>query len=88
MIAYKIKLWLGSGIFAFGIFWWVWFLRNLFKRRIQKAKLYTEYHPLIHIIWNSIWVILGLWIYPIEQTIPLIPLIVGILSEIYRGPWA
>ena len=83
MLEFKIKLWLGSGIFAFGVFWWTWFLRNAFRRRMDKAKLYTEYHPVIQIIWNSFWVAFGLWLYPIEKTLPIIPLIAGIAIGLY-----
>ena len=28
MLEYKIRLWLGSAIFAIGVGWWIWFLRN------------------------------------------------------------
>lgn len=80
---YDLRLWFGSGIFAFGIFCWTWFLRNAFKRRMNKAMLYTKYHPLILIVWNIAWVILGLWVYPIEKTVPLIPLILGIVFGLY-----
>jgi hypothetical protein len=83
MIEYQLRLWIGSGLFAFGIFGWTWFLRNVFKRRINKAIFYTRYHPIIHIFWNTFWVMLGLWIYPIENTFPLIPLILGIAIGLY-----
>jgi len=83
MLEFKIRLWLGSGIFAFGILWWTWFLRNAFRRRIDKAMLYTKYHPVIHFFWNTFWVVFGLWLYPIEQTIPIIPLIAGIVIGLY-----
>ena len=83
MLEYKIRLWLGSVIFAFGIFWWTWFLRNAFRRRIEKSMLYTKYHPVIQIIWNTLWVVFGLWLYPIEKTIPIIPLIAGIGIGLY-----
>lgn len=77
MLEYKIRLWVGSGIFAFGVFLWTWFLRNAFRRRMDKAMLYTKYHPVIQIIINSVWVAIGLWVYPIEKTLPIIPLIAG-----------
>jgi hypothetical protein len=83
MLGYSFRLWLGSAIFAFGVLWWTWFLRNLFRKRINKARLYTEFHPVIQILWNTFWIALGLWIYPIEQTTPLIPLIIGILLGLY-----
>ena len=80
---YNLRLWFGAGIFAYGIFWWTWFLRNAFKRRINQSVLYTKYHTLIQIVWNTSWVILGLWVYPIEKTVPLIPLILGIVLGLY-----
>ena len=83
MLKYKIRLWVGSGIFAFGVFWWTWFLRNAFRRRMDKAMLYTKYHPVIQIIINSVWVAIGLWVYPIEKTLPIIPLIAGIALGLY-----
>ena len=83
MLEYKIRLWVGSGIFAFGVFWWTWFLRNAFRRRMDKAMLYTKYHPVIQIIINSVWVAIGLWVYPIEKTLPIIPLIAGIAFGLY-----
>jgi hypothetical protein len=45
--------------------------------------LYTKYHPVIQVFWNTLWVIVGLWIYPIEKTIPIIPLIIGIVIALY-----
>ena len=80
---YTVRLWTGSFIFAFGIAFWVWFLRNLFRRkRVNQALLFTEYNKTVQIIFNSAWVILGLWIYPIPETMPLLPLIIGILFGI------
>ena len=84
MFGYKVKLWIGSIIFAFGIFWWTWFLRNALRAfkgssRVHTAKLYTDYNPVIHIIWNTLWVALGLWIYPEKNFVPIIPLVVGVI---------
>ena len=83
MLEYKLRLWLGSGIFAFGIFGWTWFLRNAFKRKMDQALFYKQYHPMIQVFWNTLWIIVGLWVYPIEKTIPLIPLIIGIVIGLY-----
>ena len=80
---YNLRLWFGSGIFAFGIFGWTWFLRNAFKLKINQAMLYTKYNALIQIVWNTAWIILGLWVYPIEKTVPLRPLILGIVFGLY-----
>lgn len=71
MLEFKIRLWVGSGVFAFGVSWWTWFLRNAFRKRIDKAMLYTKYHPVIHIVWNTFWVVFGLLLYPIKKTIPI-----------------
>jgi len=82
---YVVRLWVGSFVFAIGIAFWVWFLRNLFRRHINQARLFTKYNKVIQIIINSAWVILGLWIYPIPETIPLIPLVTGILLGIWMS---
>lgn len=76
---YTLRLLLGSSIFAFGMAFWVWFFRNLGRPRLHKAKLFVETNAFIIIIWNIIWVAVGLWIYPGAETIPLIGLIVGLI---------
>jgi O-antigen/teichoic acid export membrane protein len=83
MLEYNLRLWIGSGIFAFGIFWWTLFLVNAFKIKINKTMLYKKYHPKTHVIMSSLCVILGLWFYPTEETFPLIPLILGITFGFY-----
>ena len=45
--------------------------------------LYRNYHPVVHVIWNTIYIILGLWIYPIHGIIPILPLVVGIVIGLY-----
>ncbi len=82
-MGFQIRLWVGSFIFGFGILFWTWFIRNIFKSRLHKPPLYRNYHPIIHVTWNSIWVILGLWIYPSKGIIPVIPLILGIAIGLY-----
>ena len=70
---------MGSTIFAIGISFWVWFFRNLLKNRLNRAKLFIETNKLIIIFWNSLCTIVGLMIYPIPKTIPLLALIIGLL---------
>jgi len=82
-MGFQIRLWVGSLIFGFGILSWTWFIRNIFKSRLHKPSFYRNYHPVIHVTWNSIWVILGLWIYPSQGIIPIIPLILGIAIGLY-----
>lgn len=79
MLEYNLRFWFGSGMFGFGIFWWTLFLVNSFKIRLNKAMLHKKYHPWAHAIWGSVWVILGLWAYPSEKTLPLLPLALGIV---------
>lgn len=76
---YTLRLWVGSAIFAFGIAFWVWFFRNLLRPRHNRARLFVETNVFIIIVWNIIWITLGLWIYPAPHTIPLIALIVGLI---------
>jgi hypothetical protein len=76
---YTLRLWTGSILFAIGISFWVWFFRNLFRDRLNRAKLFVETNSLIIISWNLVWVIVGLWIYPIPKTIPLLGLIAGLM---------
>lgn len=76
---YTFRLWVGSAVFAFGIGFWVWFFRNLARPRFNRAKLFVETSGVVIIIWNIIWVAVGLWIYPVEGTVPVIGLIVGLI---------
>jgi len=80
---YELRLWLGSFTFAFGVFCWTWFLRNAFKRKFDQAMGYKNYPYWIHITWNTIWIILGLYIYPKEYFIPIWPLLIGIIVGLY-----
>ncbi len=81
---YSFRLWIGSLIFAVGIGFWVWFLRNASrKNRKDQARLFKSFHKMIQVIWNSAWVGVGLWVYPIPKTIPLIALLGGVFSGIY-----
>jgi hypothetical protein len=41
--------------------------------------LFVKTNKLIIIFWNLLWVIVGLVIYPIPKTIPLVALIAGLL---------
>ena len=75
---HTVRLLVGSLLFTIGIAFWVWFLRNLFRRRSNQALLFVEYHKGVQIICNTVWIILGLWIYPIPMTVPLVPLIAGL----------
>lgn len=77
---YTLRLWIGSAIFAFGVAFWIWFFRNLFRPRHNRARLFVENPIIVPIIWNSVWVILGLWIYPVPHTIPLLALIIGLIT--------
>lgn len=76
---HAFRLWIGSAVFAFGISFWVWFFRNLGRPRFNRAKLFVETNIFIIIIWNIIWVAIGIWIYPVPESIPLIGLIVGLI---------
>ncbi len=81
---YSFRLWMGSLLFAIGIGFWTWFLRNASrKEKANQAKLYKSFHKIIQVIWNSAWVGAGLWLYPIPKTIPLIALLGGVFSGIY-----
>jgi uncharacterized membrane protein len=76
---YTLKLYIGSILFAIGVAFWVWFFRNLFRPRHNRARLFVETNKLILISVNLILVALGLWIYPIPTTIPLLGLIAGLI---------
>ena len=75
---------MGSLIFAVGIGFWTWFLRNASRKdKADQSALFRRFHIGIQMIWNSAWVGVGLWIYPIPKTIPLIALLGGVFSGIY-----
>ncbi|PKN34174.1 MAG: hypothetical protein CVU61_09515 [Deltaproteobacteria bacterium HGW-Deltaproteobacteria-19] len=74
---HTVRLLVGSVLFTIGIAFWVWFLRNLFRRQINRALLFQEYNKAIQVICNTAWIALGLWIYPIPVTVPLVSLIAG-----------
>lgn len=79
----KLRLWIGSLIFGFGVFSWTWFIRNALKERFFRAMGYKKVHPLIYIICNTTLVVVGLYIYPKEKFIPFWPLIIGIIAGIW-----
>jgi len=82
-MGFQIRLWVGSLIFGFGIFSLTWFIRNIFKSRLRKPLFYRKFHPAVHIVWSAIYIALGLWIYPVTGTIPIIPLILGVAIGLY-----
>lgn len=84
---HTVRLLVGSLLFTIGIAFWVWFLRNLFRRRSNQALLFVEYYKGVQIICNTVWIILGLWIYPIPVTVPLVPLIAGLGLGWWMSKW-
>jgi len=81
---YSFRLWVGSLIFAVGMGFWTWFLRNASRKdKADQSTLFKSFHKIVQMIWNSTWVGIGLWVYPIPKTIPLIALMGGVFSGIY-----
>ena len=76
---YTFRLWLGSAIFALGIASWVWFFRNMARPRMARAMILKTTNIFIIIISNIILVIVGFWIYPLPETIPVVALIIGLI---------
>ena len=50
------------------------------KRLVEKTIVLTL---LIILLTSLVWVAIGLWVYPIEKTLPIIPLIAGIAFGLY-----
>lgn len=75
---YYFKVWVGSITFAFGVAGIVWFIRNLFRSRINRARGFYE-HKFLFLAISIIFIIGGLWIYSNFQLMPLIGFLVGIL---------
>jgi len=79
-----IKLLLGAVILFLGAFSWTWFLRNASRKSVlQQAKLYRDFPNWMHIICNTTLVLIGFYIYPMEQYSAILPIIVGIVIGLY-----
>lgn len=74
-----LKIILGSFLFGLGTMGTVWFLRNLFQRRMNQALFYQKTNPFIIIIWNIILIIGGLGLYSDFDRIPIIALLLGLI---------
>ena len=74
-----LRIWLGSIFFALGVASWLWFFRNAVRPKLNRALLFRKTPLAILFIWNVILIAIGLWIFPIPETIPLVGLILGII---------
>jgi len=80
-LTYYFRGWVGSILFAFGVAGLIWWIRNLFRGRMEQAMGFSE-HPILYFVIAVIFIISGLWIYSDFKSIPLIGLVVGILLEL------
>ncbi len=83
-VPYSLQTCIGAFIFALGVASWTWFLRNAFRGRIGRARLYTRYHPIAWAAWNSFLLLLGLSITEAGAKVPLgTGTIIGIVAGAY-----
>jgi hypothetical protein len=75
---YYFRVWVGSIVLALGVAGIVWFIRNLVRGRTRRALGFSK-HPFLYVAIIIIFVIGGLWIYSGFETIPLIPVLGGII---------
>jgi hypothetical protein len=75
---YYFRVWVGSIVLALGVAGIVWFIRNLVRGRTRRALGFSK-HPFLYFAIIIIFVIGGLWIYSGFETIPLIPVLGGII---------
>jgi hypothetical protein len=72
------RVWVGSVVFALGVAGLVWYIRNLVRGRTGRAFRFSN-HPLLCVATIIVFAIGGLWIHSGFETIPLIPVLGGII---------
>lgn len=76
---YKLRVLIGSAIFALGVAGAVWFVRNLFRGKAKRAMALDRTNTIMMIIFILAFIIGGMWIHSNFTLIPLIGLIVGVV---------
>jgi hypothetical protein len=72
------RVWVGSIVFALGVGGIVWLIRNLVKGRTRQGLGFSK-HLFLYFAIIIVFIIGGLWIYSGFETIPLIPVLGGII---------
>jgi F0F1-type ATP synthase assembly protein I len=78
-VIYRLRVWIGSAIFALGVAGAVWFVRNLFRGRTKRAMVFYGTNTFMMITFILAFIIGGMWIHSDLRLIPLIGLVLGLI---------
>lgn len=73
---------LGSMLFAIGVSGFIWFLRNLLRRRINQARMYRGMNKYIVILICLVFLIGGWYLYSSLSIFPLVGFAIGLILGI------